>query len=408
MSTRLSARVVAPGARDLAGQALVEGAVVGQAGQRVGEGLRVEPVALLGVDQRRGHERGEAREAVGRVGRQRRALRRGGGDDAPEGVVDAHGRDGERVEAELAHDRRDARVAGVQVRRRLAAVGDRDAAAGLEQRRALALRPHPEHGAPAVLLVAHDDAALGLEQHRGLLGDELEDVVGVVARRDRRRDVQERPVLELGGLRPGQVAVQAAAAGGDGHRDRREAGQDDRHLARRARGRRRSSDEGRRDGQAGEEDVAGDTTGGQKQADQTTANAMMSRAATPRRRSPTRRRRRSARSTTVGHVQRPERQALPAQEEGRPDAVGDHGDPAGQGERLVLAGRAGHRDEEDHRQAARGEHEPAERARHAGLVHEGGPPDVAQAAQWIGVVARSTPLSSKTQKSWRMTGTDTL
>ena len=62
--------VVALGARDLLGQALAEGAVVGQAGERVGGRLGVQPRAILGVGHRGGDEVGVILQALLGPGRE--------------------------------------------------------------------------------------------------------------------------------------------------------------------------------------------------------------------------------------------------------------------------------------------------------------------------------------------------
>ena len=67
--------VVALGARDLLGQALAEGAVVGQAGERVGRRLGVEPGAVLGVGHGGGDEVGVVLQALLGARRRTRADR---------------------------------------------------------------------------------------------------------------------------------------------------------------------------------------------------------------------------------------------------------------------------------------------------------------------------------------------
>ena len=94
--------LVAQRARELLAQALVEGAVVGQAGERIGGRLLDEDRVGLGVGHRQADELGEVVEHALGVGRQRLGRHGGHGDHAPQAPAHRHGR---RQRAAVAHAR---------------------------------------------------------------------------------------------------------------------------------------------------------------------------------------------------------------------------------------------------------------------------------------------------------------
>ena len=113
--------VVALGASDLLGQALAEGAVVGQAGEPVDGRLGVEARAILGVGDGRGDEVGVVGQALLGAGCEPARLRRPDDQGAPERGGGVHGR-------RQAHA---ARLAvGHRARGRLAVAQAREQAAG--------------------------------------------------------------------------------------------------------------------------------------------------------------------------------------------------------------------------------------------------------------------------------------
>jgi len=189
--------IVALRALGLLGQALVEGAAIGQRGQRVGESLRRQALACMGV----GH--GDARE-LGEAGDPLLVASR-------EGARCVAQRDDHAPAPAVGHDRRrDAVLLG----ERVAADGD---AAALGPRAvaklraqppgrvgaALSDRQHARAGAPpcaqrSVLVVAGEAqhvAAVGAQQRSELLGDDREEDLGIGLGRDRRGDALQRRLL---------------------------------------------------------------------------------------------------------------------------------------------------------------------------------------------------------------------
>ncbi len=183
---------VAAGALGLAAQPFLEGALVGEPGQRVGRRLRRQGAARLGVGERRGDQLGEVADAVLDARPERHVGQHG--DEAPDMLADADRRADAMAEGA---------VAGVAVgpRRQPAAQRGGDAA-GLQreqtverQRLDAVAAPAADHARMALVLVADDRAGVGAEGARDLGRDERVHDLRVGALGDRRGDVAQRSAL---------------------------------------------------------------------------------------------------------------------------------------------------------------------------------------------------------------------
>ena len=159
--------VVALGARDLLGQALAEGAVVGQAGERVGRRLGVEPRAILGVGHGGGDEvgvvvqalLGAGRELVRLGGHRRRARPTARRRCAPArpGACSGARRPAGRARWPRRTRRRSSRLPGTHVDGGVGIVGP-----------VLVVGPAAEHGHAVGVLEADDGGAVGAQQAPGV------------------------------------------------------------------------------------------------------------------------------------------------------------------------------------------------------------------------------------------------
>ena len=229
--------VVALGARDLLGQALAEGAVVGQAGEHVRRRLGVHPGAMLGVGHGGGDEVGVVLQAL--LGSGGELVRIAGHDDerAPHRGAVAH-RGGETHAAVLAVHAvaRDGLAAAQAVEQAARAhVHCRAGVLGA----VLVLAPAAEDGDAVGVLEADDGGTVGAQQVPGVERDEREDACGRRTGGDRGRHAPQRGLLlghaALGGLelaRPAGGAGQQLAPGHDDAADQEVDGHDDDELAR--------------------------------------------------------------------------------------------------------------------------------------------------------------------------------
>ena len=208
------------------GQPLLEGAVVHQAGQRVGGRELLQARARVGVGEHQRHQPGELGQAPGRLGLDVGGAMVARDERTPQAALDV---DGDRDPAALAAlDEAPGHLAVEHgevghVGRRAGAGGDRGGVLAQQGEAAGRHRdPGLAHDAPVGRpLVAHDGGRVGVEQIAGGGGDQREHLGRVPVRRDGSRDVAQRAVqratvADEQRQQRERLAVAAAHLAGDG------------------------------------------------------------------------------------------------------------------------------------------------------------------------------------------------